>query len=59
MKLERTRLSGRATTTLGLLSREFARHFARKAANPTFSDVRNTLRLPPSTTSVYLRKALA
>ena len=31
----------------------------RHGRDPTFSDVRNTLRLPPSTASVYLRKALA
>jgi hypothetical protein len=31
----------------------------RHGRDPSFSDVRNTLKLPPSTASVYLRKALA
>jgi hypothetical protein len=31
----------------------------RHARDPSFSEVRNSLGLPPSTTSVYLRKALA
>ena len=31
----------------------------RHGRDPTFSDVRNDLKLPPSTASVYLRKALA
>ena len=31
----------------------------RHGRDPSFSEVRNTLRLPPSTASVYLRKALA
>jgi hypothetical protein len=31
----------------------------RHGRDPTFSDVRNDLKLPSSTTSVYLRKALA
>ena len=31
----------------------------RHGRDPTFSDVRNGLKLPPSTASVYLRKALA
>jgi hypothetical protein len=30
----------------------------RHGRDPTFSDVRNDLKLPPSTASVYLRKAL-
>ena len=31
----------------------------RHGRDPSFSDVRKTLQLPPSTASVYLRKALA
>ena len=31
----------------------------RHGRDPSFTEVRNTLRLPPSTASVYLRKALA
>ena len=30
----------------------------RHGRDPSFSEVRNTLRLPPSTASVYLRRAL-
>ena len=48
-------LQGRAEQVRSFVEAYQKRH----GRDPTFSDVRNDLKLPPSTASVYLRKALA
>jgi hypothetical protein len=50
-----SRPQGRAAQVRSFVEAYRKRH----GCDPSFSEVRNTLRLPPSTASVYLRKALA